>query len=203
MTINRYCGSHMRNPSGATLQIFYEPYCHPWTMRQNLTCLKSSVRFAKMFDPKQLPADFRQQLCNLPRPIAARAFKHHLCITGVEGELSEDLGEAPQTPPNTPSHVEPPEAVRRSGKKRPSEGKPEGSPSASPSWIQRHMRIPSFTSEISEASAVETRRSSTVMQEEEIAEIPGYLVEMQEEEIPGYLVEIHLPNLVEFKKCLF
>jgi hypothetical protein len=65
------------------------------------------------------------------------------------------------------------------------------------------MRIPSFTSEISEASAVETRRSSTVMQEEEIAEIPGYLVEMQEEEIPGYLVEIHLPNLVEFKKCLF
>jgi len=133
MTINRYCGSHMRNPSGATLQIFYEQYCHPWTMRQNLTCLKSSVRFAKMFDPKQLPADFRQQLCNLPRPIAARAFKHHLCITGVEGELSEDLGEAPQTPPNTPSHVEPPEAVRRSGKKRPSEGKPEGSPSASPS----------------------------------------------------------------------
>ena len=107
------------------------------------------------------------------------------------------------TPPNTPSHVEPPEAVRRSGKKRPSEGKPEGSPSASPSWIQRHMRIPSLTSEISEASAVETRRSSTVMQEEEIAEIPGYLVEMQEEEIPGYLVEIHLPNLVEFKKCLF
>lgn len=137
----------------------------------------ASFRFAKMFDPKQLPADFRQQLYNLPRPIAARAFKPDLCINGVESELSEDLGhEAPQTPPNTPSHVEPPESVlRRSGpqKSLPSEGKSEGSPSASPSWIQRHMRIPSLTSEISEASAeVETRRSSTVVQEEEIAGFP-------------------------------
>ena len=133
-----------------------------------------------MFDPKRLPADFRQQLYNL-RPIAG-AFRQHLC---VETELSQDLGEAPPTPPNTPSHThEAPEAVRRSGKKRPSEGKPEGSPSASPSWIQRHMRIPSLTSEMSDASAeVETRRSSTVVQEQE--------------EIAG-LVEIHLPNLVFF-----
>ena len=46
------------------------------------------------------------------------------------------------------------------------------------------MRIPSLTSEMSDASAeVETRRSSTVVQEQE--------------EIAG-LVEIHLPNLVFF-----
>ena len=105
-----------------------------------------------MFDPMKLPHDFREQLYNLPR--------------GTLRPLRvEEVDEGPATPPNTPEPPDPEPLESKTPGREGREGK-EGLPSASPSWILR-MRIPSLTSEMSEAETAEhVRRYSTITHEE-------------------------------------
>lgn len=162
-----------------------------FTTAQSLGRAEPPVRFAQMFDPKQLPPDFRKQLlhrapklCNCSKLWTFRVPEE--AEIDLESRESQDGGleeliYEPQTPPNTPSAAASAadSPVARSKSKKRSEGKMEpgspGSPgpTSSPSWLLRQMRIPSLTSEISELSGegVELRRSSTLTQQEGQAKV--------------------------------
>lgn len=133
-----------------------------------LTSLLPHARFSKMFDRSELPPNLQQLYDRRP---ARSGFQVQRYLADISDESGEEGKSLPPTPPNTPE----PESSKRSKAKRTE--RTSAPPQTSPSWILRNMRIPSLTSDTSEASgdgegAFGLRRASTVTQmtQEEVQE---------------------------------
>ena len=122
-----------------------------------------------MFDRNELPPSLQQQLYDR-RPVRSGC-QVQPYLAEISDESGEEGKSLPPTPPNTPE----PDSSKRSKAKRTE--RTSAPPQTSPSWILRNMRIPSLTSDTSEASAdgegaFGLRRASTVTQmtQEEVEE---------------------------------